>query len=64
MIFYTLANSKHFPGHIISYQEKLLETWEELPLSFVTSAEKGEGRDPLLETIQTYNDSFLSSESV
>lgn len=51
-------------GQIVGYQEKLLETWEELPVCFVTSAEKGQGRDPLLETIQTYNDAFLSSERV
>ena len=54
---------KHeLPEKIASYQEKLLETWEELPLSFVTSADNGEGRDPLLETIRTYNDAFVSSE--
>ena len=56
------VKNHELPGHIASYQEKLLETWEELPLSFVTSAEKGEGRDLLLETIQTYNGSFLSSD--
>lgn len=51
------------PDQIVSYQEKLLETWEELPLSFVTSAEIAQGRDALLETIQTYNAAFVSSES-
>ncbi len=56
------VKNHELPAQITSYQEKLLETWEELPVSFVTSAEKGEGRDPLLETIQTYNEAFLSSE--
>ena len=51
------------PDQIARYQEQLLETWEELPLSFVTSAEKSQGREPLLETIQTYNSAFVSSES-
>ena len=51
------------PEQIASYQQQLLETWEELPLSFVTSAEKAQGRDEVLETIQSYNSAFVSSES-
>ncbi len=52
------------PAQIARYQQKLLETWEELPISFVTSAEAGVGREGLLETIRTYNDSFVRSEQV
>ncbi|TDB63640.1 ribosome biogenesis GTP-binding protein YihA/YsxC [Arundinibacter roseus] len=52
------------PAQIARYQEKLLETWEELPVSFITSAEEGVGREGLLETIRTYNDSFVRSERV
>jgi GTP-binding protein len=37
--------------NIINYKEKLLESWEELPPIFVTSSEKGEGRDELLDYI-------------
>ncbi|MBZ4651306.1 MAG: engB [Proteiniphilum sp.] len=38
-----------------AYQEKLLEWWEELPPLFVTSAEKGKGRDELLQYIEEIN---------
>lgn len=38
-----------------AYKEKLLETWEELPPLFVTSAEKGKGRDELLQYIEEIN---------
>lgn len=40
------------------YREKLLRIWEEVPPMFVTSAEKGEGRDAILDTIETYNQTF------
>ena len=41
-----------------AYTQKLAELWEEVPPLFVTSAEKNEGRDPILETIETYNETF------
>jgi len=59
-----LKKSGQAATQIASYRQKLLETWEEIPPSFVTSAEKGEGREPLLEAIQTYNDAFVKSESM
>lgn len=37
------------------YKEKLLETWEELPPIFVTSSEHREGREELLEYIDSIN---------
>ncbi|MDQ6482000.1 ribosome biogenesis GTP-binding protein YihA/YsxC [Dyadobacter sp. LHD-138] len=40
------------------YKEKLGEIWEEIPPMFVTSAEKNEGRDAILETIESYNQTF------
>jgi len=40
------------------YKEKLGEIWEEIPPMFVTSAEKGEGRDAILDTIESYNQTF------
>ncbi len=46
------------PEQIEGYLVKLKETWEELPRSFVTSAEKGEGREELLEAIGDYNGAF------
>lgn len=38
-----------------AYKEKLLERWEELPPLFVTSAEKGKGREELLQYIEKIN---------
>jgi len=40
------------------YQEKLMETWEELPPIFVTSSEKRTGRDELLDYIEDINKSL------
>ena len=37
------------------YKKKLLETWEELPPIFLTSAEKKEGRDEVLGYIEQIN---------
>ena len=41
--------------NVNAYKEKLLETWEELPPIFVTSAEKGQGREELLGYIEQIN---------
>ena len=38
-----------------AYKKNLLETWEELPPMFVTSAEKKEGRDEVLDYIENIN---------
>ena len=38
--------------NIEAYQQKLLETWEELPPLFATSSEKQTGRDELLNYIE------------
>jgi GTP-binding protein len=40
------------------YQSKLLETWEELPPVFFTSAEKKEGGDRILEYIGSINENI------
>ena len=47
--------------NIDAYQEKLLETWEELPPIFITSSEKGQGRDELLNYIEAINKSLKNS---
>jgi len=41
--------------NVNAYKEKLLESWEELPPIFVTSAEKGQGREELLDYIDKIN---------
>ena len=38
-----------------AYKQKLLETWEELPPIFVTSAERKEGREEVLQYIDEIN---------
>jgi GTP-binding protein len=41
--------------NITRYRDKLLETWEETPPFFVTSSEKKEGRNEILEYIGEVN---------
>lgn len=41
--------------NVEEYKRKLLETWEELPPYIVTSSENKQGRDELLEYIETIN---------
>ncbi len=42
--------------NIDAYTQKLLETWEETPIHFITSAEKVVGREEILEYIQQLNE--------
>ena len=42
-------------AQVEAYKRKMLETWEELPPMFVTSAEKKQGRDELLSYIEQIN---------
>ena len=41
--------------NVEAYKQKLLETWEELPPSFVISSEKKQGRDEVLDYIDSIN---------
>lgn len=41
--------------NIRAYQAKLLETWEELPPMLLSSSEKKDGRDEILNYIETIN---------
>lgn len=41
--------------NIDAYKQKLLETWEELPPTFVTSSERAQGREELLNYIEEIN---------
>lgn len=40
------------------YRARMLETWEELPIQVLTSAEKYSGKDELLEYIDSLNSDF------
>lgn len=44
--------------NVDAYCRKMLETWEEMPPYFVTSAEKGDGRDAVLDYIEKINKSL------
>lgn len=44
--------------NIAAYKEKLLETWEELPPVFCTSAERRQGKEELLDYIENINTSL------
>lgn len=39
--------------NVESYKNALLETWEELPPYFITSSEKGQGREEILDYIES-----------
>ncbi len=46
--------------NVENYKNALLETWEELPPIFLTSSEKRQGRDELLNYIEEINKSIKS----
>ena len=42
-------------ANVEAYKKVLMETWEELPPIFVTSSEKKQGRDEVLDYIGQIN---------
>ena len=44
--------------NVEAYKKKMQETWEEMPPYFITSAEKGQGRDEVLGYIEETNKSL------
>ena len=46
-------SNKQLMENLAAYKNKLLETWESLPPIFVTSSEKGVGRDEVLDYIES-----------
>lgn len=47
--------------NIEAYTEKMLETWEEMPQYFITSASNSTGRDEVLNYIDELNTAMQSS---
>ena len=47
-------------GKVLSYQEKLMEEWDELPLSIVTSATTQSGKKEILDFIGEMNEEYES----
>ena len=54
----TDAEKLQSQSKIDAYQKKMLETWEEMPPFFITSAEKGTGREEVLDYIEKINKSL------
>ena len=48
-------------ANVETYKQRMLETWEEMPPYFVTSAEKGEGREEVLDYIDKINKSLTQA---
>lgn len=49
--------------NVENYKKELLKTWEDLPETYLTSAEKKEGTEQILDFIQTTNE-FLKNNRV
>lgn len=45
-------------ANVKAYKEILADIWEEIPPHFITSAEKNQGSEAILKTIESYNSSF------
>ncbi|QRR02686.1 ribosome biogenesis GTP-binding protein YihA/YsxC [Dyadobacter sandarakinus] len=45
-------------SQVAAYNAKMQETWDEVPPMFITSAEKREGAEAVLQTIENYNRTF------
>ena len=52
---------KALERNIKTYTEKMLETWEEMPSYFITSASDSTGRDEVLKYIDELNNSIQTS---
>ena len=64
-IIFTKADKlkpKALERNIKTYSEKMLETWEEMPRFFITSASDSTGRDEVLNYINELNNSIQTSE--
>ena len=64
-IIFTKADKlkpKALERNIAAYKTTMLETWEEIPPHFITSAEKGIGREEVLEYIDGINQKFGGGE--
>lgn len=50
-----------YQPNIAEVEKEILKSWEELPLRFITSAEKGLGRDEILSFIDEMNKEFAAN---
>ena len=49
-------------ANVEKYHDEMLKYWDELPQSFITSAEKKEGGDEILSLIQTTNEFLVKNK--
>jgi GTP-binding protein len=64
-IIFTKADklkSSQVDVQVEAYGRKMMEFWEEIPKMFVTSAEKNQGREAILEAIEANNQTFEKSK--
>lgn len=57
-----LRSEKAVESQVAEYQKVLLESWEELPQYYVTSAEKKLGKEAILEMIRQTNDYLVKNK--
>ena len=51
-------SQREWAKNLKAYKERLMQDWEELPPIFATSAEKGTGREEVLDYIEGINASL------
>ena len=50
--------------NVAAYKELLQQTWEELPIIFITSAEENLGREDILHKIEALNSTYVPNEDI
>lgn len=53
-------SKKQVIENVEKFKEALLKTWDALPVMFVTSAEKGTGREEVIEYIENINEGYFN----
>jgi GTP-binding protein len=62
IVFTKLDKLKPGAERNVDYKTKLLETWEELPDVYITSAEKKIGGDEILKFVEKTNDYLVKNK--
>ena len=60
IVFTKTDDRKYKPRNIEVFKEAFLETWEEMPQHFLTSAKNKAGKEEFLEFIEGVNERFIS----
>ncbi len=63
VLMFTKTDDRKFkPENIEVFKEQFLETWEEMPQHFLTSAKKKTGREEVLSFIEEVNEKFVPAK--